>query len=69
MQPYVLNVLSVTISVIYSEIVVNFHDKLLIVNILTFQYASILRPPSKRNEEGEDEIDLIEWRQVYCLLD
>ena len=32
--------------------------------VLLFQYASILRPPTKTNEDGEDEIDLIEWRQV-----
>ncbi|KAL5270424.1 hypothetical protein ACHWQZ_G001220 [Mnemiopsis leidyi] len=32
------------------------------------KYASILRPPSKRNDEGEDEIDLIEWRQMLDLL-
>ena len=29
-----------------------------------FQYASILRPPSKPSANGEDTVDLVEWRQV-----
>ncbi|XP_063689642.1 serine/threonine-protein phosphatase with EF-hands 2-like isoform X2 [Bolinopsis microptera] len=32
------------------------------------KYASILRPPTKINDDGEDEIDLIEWRQMLDLL-
>lgn len=32
------------------------------------KYASILRPPAKTNDQGEDEVDLIEWRQMLDIL-
>eukprot|EP00116_Pleurobrachia_bachei_P009388 sb/3469650/ len=32
------------------------------------KYASILRPPSKPSANGEDTVDLVEWRQVITVF-